>query len=794
MEHWILIGGASATAALLFWGAYRNEDQGDRLFMTSVTTLLLYAAWSLLTVRFGVYSPLAVNALTISSAGIAWSWGHRQDPHSTGQPLSRADIAAIIVTACALMLYETWPTYYLRAGRDPGPYMVFAIHMVKTGGLDLDLPWMQTVSEELGGLARLSYPAVYSLFERGVSADPADLEPQFMHMFPALSANAYAAFGIEGLVRVNALVMSLAVWATYKLARLLLPEWLSVLCAAVLALNPAVIWAARIQMTEPLTLLTVLTGLYLLGRVLNQERPGWGPAAGFVLGMAVAIRLDAAFSVMALLGASVGQLTGPTASRRGTKQAIQLFMVASGLAWADAYLHANPYLMDLWAEGQTNKLLALNVIGAGIAWVISAAPEIPDTAKPWLQTTTQRLVELGATILAGWVLYDWFVRSLDTTSFNARVIREAAWYVTPAGFFLTPIGIFAVLRTPRWREWLPAIAIGATSIFVFTWQPSISEDHYWASRRFVPYVIPMMIVLVTGGFSAAFTRIEASARHLLPVVGVALVTGYVVQAKSLSAPFLSTSILAGIVQDYDELVGVIPRAEATKDVVLTTDIQIATFLTYAYDVPTILIPAAPDARTAERYAGHAFIGKEANRYLHTDTLVRLGGTYPELTKTKPPKVLYDRTANLHVGRIQTHPRLDAPVLRKIRPTELFTRVGTLQGTAGPLVTTSSAGTLVFGPYAKLATGAHVIRWQGTVTRPGRATFVVTTDRGETVLDRFELDLEPTDGDADLAVLAFSLHESVTDAEFKVGVDEHLELALSGLELQTVATWDEPSVP
>ena len=157
----------------------------------------------------------------------------------------------IVILLAAAVLYFCFPTTYLSGGRDPGLYLINAVHISETGAFQyVPDAYMAEHYAELAGVARLDYPALYSAFEYGISSDPGQVVPQFLPVLPSMLAVGYDLAGIAGAIRVNGITGLLCLAALYALVRPMYGPRVAVLAAALTLVNPAQLWGARITQTE----------------------------------------------------------------------------------------------------------------------------------------------------------------------------------------------------------------------------------------------------------------------------------------------------------------------------------------------------------------------------------------------------------------------------------------------------------------------------------------------------------------------------------------------------------------
>lgn len=775
----LLWAGAAVLLALSVYRASSLEDVLGRAFCAALLTVLIIASTSLGLARLGLFSLPAVTVFCLLGAGVAW----RSPSKTAGAGLANADKAVLTFVLAFGALNFCFPVYYLLGGRDFGPYLLFSEHIATTGGLDLDLAWMRDVRERWGppepqGVVALDYPALYSLQRTGLGVDPAEIAPQFQHLWPALGANAYSVAGFEGLVRVNAVIGALALWAVYMFTRSLMGGWPALLVAILVGTNPAVVWAARISLTEALSLGLTFGGAYLLVEGLRAHSRWMAVLAGVALGAAVAARLDATFVVAWLIGSA---FAFPEA-RLCVRSATFAYLLVASAALTDCWYGSTPYWNDLWDAGQLDKLVGLTFGGAGFAVAMTFVPErfVSHRVAGGLLRGVCFLVAFA---MLGWLAYGLTYRPVVETGFPSRAMVELGFYLTPMGLILGWLGGLLRLSRPDWREWLPVLVFGIGTWFAFTWRPSITQDHIWASRRWVPAVIPAVTILAVGLLPWIAER-SRSAAASMAAVGVVLWGNF--HAPALT-PFLFRSIGQELPSDLAHLSAVLEERRAPGEVVVTDQIHWASFLTYTFDVPTVIRRGELDETALAALDGTLFVTGEVSNdpadldyldrptieVLRPETLIPVVAGRAEKLLTVPKR--------LAVGRLRSKRVVD-PRVRSIPAALLAAPLGEREH--GAIRSTGEAGTVQNGPWLPLQAGAYVVEWHGEVRTPGTVQLDVPSAGGRmrhaTLITRLDISNAGA-----FAGLGFTLSEGVEDIEFRLIDRTGLDLSISHLVVKRI---------
>lgn len=535
----------------------------DEALFLVVATSVATSAWAALVLaeagRFSVVGGAAlVGGLSLVAALVSRRVPS-EAPEALPPPVRGTVGPTLVVLALALAL-QARPSQYLVGGRDPGAYVAAMGVVARTGAL-------VTVDRAVVSIP----PADVELFFRHPDAPPFswarfmgfDLEdpqggrvyPQFFHLFPAFGAYLFATMGVKGALATPPVFGVLGTVGTFLLARRLFGPAVALLSGLLLGTNVVQVWFARYPVSEPVSQMLFVTAALAL--VLWEERSRWPYAAvaGGLLGLALLVRIDAVLlaaplGVYALLraldvrrdGGSVGAALRRVAPLVVPWAVLALHAAAHAVVFAPKYLRDVAtrkywhYPWPVWvaaaAAGVTLLALLLRHGPAVAAWLEGRGPAL------------RRACAAGVVVLA---LYAAFLRPhlsawagadgndpervvpalagvLGTLGFrrlaahDAQAFLRLSWFVTPLGLALGVLGLFGVLRRWQARFLFPVLALGASSLFYF-YKIRVYNDYFFALRRFVPVVLPLLLVLAA---AALVTMARAGGARRLLAGGAAL--------------------------------------------------------------------------------------------------------------------------------------------------------------------------------------------------------------------------------------------------------------------------------
>ena len=492
---------------------------------------LLLAGWLGVTLaEGGRFSAPLLLALLASTCALLAGWvlwrgegarGLARALGRAGAPGRRAEWAALLaLLALAAGLY--WrPGEDVLGARDPGIYFATGAAIARQGAVLQDDPTLRALAADLGDASinywlfqsvhgwELRFPG--QLFVRDLAAGT--VEPGFLPWYPAAIALAVGAGGLAAGLWVNPLLATLALLAVYFAGRRLVGPPAAALGAGLLAADLGQVWFARYTMAEPAAQLLAWTGLYALAAAQRRPSPALGLLAGLAWGSTLLARVDSVLLVPPVVGYLVWQARAPERRRYALPALGAVGLLALQFVW-HAWRLAPGYHSMVFS-GATLAVaaggIALTLTAAGGVWLLAAAPR--PAGRDWRPALALAVVGLAA-------LFAYLVRPLlpapalggESAALEAAA-RESlvrlGWYVTPLGLALALAGAALLLRGSRWQPALPLLGLLALSLAFYLPNPLVSSDQPWAARRYLPLVLPGLLLLAAYGAVAGAAAIGA---------------------------------------------------------------------------------------------------------------------------------------------------------------------------------------------------------------------------------------------------------------------------------------------
>ncbi len=434
---------------------------------------------------------------------------------SSGERVVVAGLSVVVIGCLAVYLAATSQNVLVL--RDPAVYSNTAEWLSSEGTLFVDA--------DEGPFAghpdlRFGTAGLYELEGDG------NLEFQFTHLPATYLSMANDLAGSRALFRIPALFAAVSLIGVFGVARRLTGSSLAAVgSAATFGITLPFVSVARETYSEAFAVFFLWIGILALSRAWERWSPSGGAAAGLLLGTTIAARVDSIAYLLVILAtlfvlvahADLGALAG---ARRTAAATLAGMVPGSVLGFVDVETAAGRYADDLPSGldiARTGSALAGVVLVAILVW--------PNGLRSvWNRLHAARRA-IATVLAAGAVValaLGWFVRPnvaevrQEENNLFLEVIQEAqglppdgtllyaedsvrwlSWYLGQPGLVLAIIGVGLIVHRLGSSVLSPSlVAVGgllATQATYYLWNPSITPDHIWAMRRFVPVVLPIFI-------------------------------------------------------------------------------------------------------------------------------------------------------------------------------------------------------------------------------------------------------------------------------------------------------------
>ena len=542
------------------------------LFVPAVWLLLvLELTWAIAGVAVamaGVFSLATVVPVWAALAVAVWI-ATRPARAAASAPADRSTryirAAALAVAVAAVVINGAFPGEHLQTGRDGGTYTATAGWLMSDGGLLMNVT-VPPFDDSTG----LRYEAAG--FHETVKDGP--LYAQFMHAFPSMMATTGELAGLDALVRTNALLGGLALLAFYAFGERLARPWAALVAQLALALNLVFVYFTRAPFSELLNLGLLFAGFWALDQAVEQHNRITAYVAGLFLGATFVARLDGLvvllMIVLALLPPFVrGRLA------RVAPAALAGAATSCVLALIDLFVFA-PVYVELHVQFLVPLGIGFVLVGLIAAGVMTqpgrrAVRAVLRYRRPIATGLAATIVVAGvfAYVVRPEVQIDTWAREMpigvlqqregqvvnESRTYAEQSARWLGWYMGWPALAVALAGWAGLVyrsvaqRASRWAPFLLAIS-GLTMLYIT--RPTITPDHIWADRRFLPVVIPGLL-LCAAWLLARLWRLAAGRAWHLPAHGaLAIATGLIVlMPLGMTGPLTDLREEAGLAREIE---------------------------------------------------------------------------------------------------------------------------------------------------------------------------------------------------------------------------------------------------
>jgi hypothetical protein len=429
-------------------------------------------------------------------------------------PAVTTDVAGLAPAGASglVALFMFLPGFHYVAGdKDPGMYVMHAYAIARGGSVWIHDPLLAAGNLPVQLVAPgARFPAVWIS-----DAASGTIFPQFYHLWPALLATSYDVGGYGALVATTPLLGVLAVVLAVLIARRVAGPLAAWAAGLLMATNMMQVWQAKYPTTEILSQVLFLGAL--LGVVLALQT-GWRWAA-LVAGLLVSIgylgRPDGIVIVLLAVGGRATLWVLRRWDARTTWFAAGLAVVLPYGLWqaygpAKVYTIANdvPSLRTILAAIAVCVLgaLVLRRVLAGLVDRVDARVEQDRTRRRLGLTVTAgaALLFLAGVLRPLWGPDYFFYGAQLTRSYDELNLHRLSWFFTWPGLVLMLAGV-GVVALRRWSApaWLVAVlTVGLLALY--TLHARNSPYFMWVGRRFVPTVLPGMVILIALALTTIF--------------------------------------------------------------------------------------------------------------------------------------------------------------------------------------------------------------------------------------------------------------------------------------------------
>jgi len=344
------------------------------------------------------------------------------------------------------------------------------------------------------------------------------------------------------------LFAALALWSFWLLARCWLgPRW-GLFAVVLLAASGPFYFSARLPLSEPIAAYFALSGLAILSMRAAAERAPSPSSAGQVFADGAGLsRLDAilagaAFGTAVFTRVEIALLLVmtfaliPTLAHSRSARAdfsngwafglprvfFAALLATASLTVAQALLLPGSYISPLFDHLQNAWIRYILRYGYPTAGLLAAAAG----AGGLVLLAGSRTVGLSATLRWGFLLAVW-IGHWGASSYLAE--RTPMWLSFYVGWFGLALAVVGAYLAWRERARLPAapfvLALAAATASILFYNPHVFPSLPWGARRFVPLLLPLLVLLACHTCARLATRSRLASAACAAAVGFFVAAG-----------------------------------------------------------------------------------------------------------------------------------------------------------------------------------------------------------------------------------------------------------------------------
>jgi hypothetical protein len=475
------------------------------------------------------------------------------------------------------------PAEWVLGGRDPGVYTSEGVQIAQGGSLKTTDTLVASIPPQVLDLVAPPTQEVYRRRFVGFLLEDAKtgtVGGQFPHFYPASLAIGYGLDGLTGVRRTTGVWGILGLLAVYFAGTLYFGRAAAAAGVGLLGLHIAQVWFARSPYSELPMQALVFAALLAYARMEAVSSRFFGLVAASLLGAMLFLRVDAMIVIITVVGALLLEFA---VGRRVRGYFVAVLGLWTGLGWTYLSVFVRPYLQ--MPIGFVENLTTLHWVfiaagAAGLAVLLALLRQRRAAPPGRLPVAVVLAVTAGS-------FYAYFLRQPGglLAPYDAYALRSfTVNYFTPY-LLVAALAGFAI-AVPRlfWSHPWMVLLVSVFSVFFF-YKIRIVPEHFWMARRFLPVILPSMLLFA--GAAAFYTPWRDLRGWKLWLSRGRQAVGVAVVALAAWHFFAQTKpILAHI-----EYADVIPRLEALATQIHDDDLVLVEYR-WASDLHLLGLPLA----------------------------------------------------------------------------------------------------------------------------------------------------------------------------------------------------------
>jgi 4-amino-4-deoxy-L-arabinose transferase-like glycosyltransferase len=510
----------------------------DSLPIFLAVTLAVFSALAMILLILGQFNNIFIIPLALIIPGLVYWLLIKMRVIGPGRASKEKrffNILALVFVVAWIFFNAYYSSQHVFVNRDPAIYSVTAAYLVDENDLIIDKPNI------FGDEVKIENASA-GFSQSQIKQD--ELYAQGAHLLPILLGLAGRIGGESFMLHFNAVFGGLALLLLYGFASVLArPKW-AFMSMVVLALSLPMIIFSRDNYTEPLAAAFTLGALLVLYHAQKLKSISLWLLAGVTAGASVLTRVDGYLTILALMIFLIVYMLAADSKLEKLQKFKQSAAFIGGsfavslIGWMDITQLSSGYYNDLRHSIllQIYALSGVSIVGVLaviLYWQNKKIRLFWEIIKPRIGLLFAIAITTIAIILASRPF--WFtgyqevdvplIRGLQagvgdpvegTRSYSEQTVNWLIWYLGPAAIFWSLIGlIYTSFISGKVKSMLlmPLFITLFLIGLLYLNKPNISPDQIWAARRFLPVVIPCLLVFGAISLSELDTKFKLRGRR-----------------------------------------------------------------------------------------------------------------------------------------------------------------------------------------------------------------------------------------------------------------------------------------
>lgn len=521
---------------------------------------------------------------TIAAVVATW-WLYKKYPHEKTISFENKVCTAIVLIG--VLFWVGFNAYYtsqhIHTDRDPATYAVAGIWLAKhdTINIPMEHPFGTEDTNVLQTSAGFGKSDDNTIFAQGA------------HLLPALLGLVGQITGsVSALLHVPPLFGGTALLAVYAFARLIMRQRWALVATAALAVSLPLVYFSRDTYTEPLALTFAFSAMTLLTLGYQTKQRLLWVFAGLVAGAGQLARIDTVLSIIGLVvGVFVALIITNKQDRKETLYNVLAFFMALAAVMFIGFLDVKTLSSGYFIAQSGNIALQMSVfcallvagsIATCIAWKTNVLKILDKKTRTWRAKVFAGLVGVICLVLASrpWWMEGTRQTSIELTEglqaaaglpingfrdYSEITINWMVWYMGLPLVVLSLLGIMIIAyRAMKSKNivWVITLAVVFGTALAYFVRPSITPDQIWASRRFLPVVMPGIAIIGALALHWLYERKKLPLKMSPRVVTAILATLAIATPFATTQPFIYERTYVPMLDQTQSVCDVAPKNAA----------------------------------------------------------------------------------------------------------------------------------------------------------------------------------------------------------------------------------------